>query len=250
MTREEGDPCKKIDKLIETAQETDISPSFSIITGDISQNGSQSGYEIAKEYIRQIEQLGGPVLPIMGNVDTRDSFRKNLLKETCIGEQAPCHYARSVEGIRVIVLDSHQPGNVTGRLTEPQLDWLENQLLDGGPTIIALHHPPFSLRLPDGSLETLFDAQDEIKLREIIKQSNTTAILCGHLHQSMISQMNGVNIIVGPAALSDALYTDTESRIYDASGFTIHMLIDDRLTTRPIYYSESRKLIKTTPRAV
>jgi 3',5'-cyclic AMP phosphodiesterase CpdA len=59
ITREEGDPCQKIEKLLEIAEETNITPSFSIITGDISQNGSQSGYLIAKEYIHRMEQLGG-----------------------------------------------------------------------------------------------------------------------------------------------------------------------------------------------
>jgi 3',5'-cyclic AMP phosphodiesterase CpdA len=113
MTREEGDPCQKIEKLIETAEETDITPSFSIITGDISQNGSQSGYDIAKEYIHKIEQLGEPVLPVIGNVDKRDSFRKNLLKEPRIEKQTPCYYTKTVEGIQIIALDSQNPEKAT-----------------------------------------------------------------------------------------------------------------------------------------
>lgn len=71
MTRAEGDPCSKIERVIKLAKDTNIKPVFSIITGDLSQNGSNSGYKIAKEYITQIEALGGPVIPVMGNVDEK-----------------------------------------------------------------------------------------------------------------------------------------------------------------------------------
>jgi Icc protein len=245
MTREEGDPCQKIEKLIEIAEETGISPSFSIITGDISQNGSQSGYDIAKEYMHQIEQLGGPVLPVIGNVDKRDNFRINLLRETRIEKQAPYYYMKTVEGIQVIVLDSQNPRNDKGELQGPQHAWLEKQLLNKEPTIIALHHPPFTLQTPNGTSIPLFNAQDEAKLYKIIKKSNTVAILCGHLHQSLITQRNGVKIVVGPAALSELLINDKEKRLYDASGFTIHTLQENTLTSRPLIYSEGKKLIKT-----
>jgi len=222
MTREEGDPCKKIEKLIEIAEDTGITPSFSIITGDISQNGSQGGYDIAKEYIRRIEQLGGPVLPVIGNVDKRDNFRRNLLTEASTEKQAPCYYTKTVEGIQVIVLDSQNPRKDTGKLQGPQQTWLEKQLLNKGPNIIALHHPPFTMQFPNGTSHRLFDAQDEARLDKIIKQSNTVAMLCGHLHQSLITQRNGVSIIVGPAALSEVLINDKESKTYNASGFNIH----------------------------
>ena len=149
MTREEGDPCKKIEKLIEIAVETEIKPSFSIITGDISQNGSQTGYDIAKEFIHQIEHLGGPVLPVMGNIDERDGFRRNMLRGTLQEGHPPCNYTKRVGGIKVIVLDSQDPLKQTGMLQEPQISWLEKELLEDEPTIIALHHPPFPLHFTD-----------------------------------------------------------------------------------------------------
>ena len=49
-------------------------PAFSVITGDLSQNGSETGYE----YIADIEALGGPVMPAVGNVDRRGAFRRIL----------------------------------------------------------------------------------------------------------------------------------------------------------------------------
>jgi 3',5'-cyclic AMP phosphodiesterase CpdA len=79
MLRDGTDPCKKVERVIDIAGEMDVKPAFSIITGDISQNGSETGYEIAREYISRIEALGGPVLSAVGNIDGRRNFRRILL---------------------------------------------------------------------------------------------------------------------------------------------------------------------------
>ena len=55
--RDGMDPCLNLEKIIEVAREMDVKPSFSIVTGDIAQNGSEGGYAIAKEYFREIEAL-------------------------------------------------------------------------------------------------------------------------------------------------------------------------------------------------
>jgi Icc protein len=182
----------------------------------------------------------------MGNVDKRDYFRKTLLKEAHSEKNAPCYYTNTVEDVKIIVLDSQNLGKELGVLQEPQHAWLEEQLQDKSPTIIALHHPPFTLQLPDGTSHKLFNIRDMEKLYKIINKSNIVAVLCGHLHQCLVTQRYGVKIIVGSAALSEVLINDKVSKTYDTSGFMIHTIRDNVLTSRPIIYSEGRKLIKTT----
>ena len=63
MVRDEGDPCRKVERVIQIARDMDLKPAFSVVTGDLSQNGTETGYEIARQYIAEIETLGGPVLP-------------------------------------------------------------------------------------------------------------------------------------------------------------------------------------------
>ena len=245
MTREEGNPCSKIEKIIQLAKETNIKPSFSIITGDISQNGSTSGYRIAQEYISQIESLGGPVLPVMGNVDNRIRFRENLLMEPNRGD-APCYYSKIVDGVRVILLDSQNPGKHTGVLIDEQLNWLEKELsFDIEPTIVALHHPPFKLYLPDGGTHIVFESASMARFQRIVENSKVVAVLCGHLHQSLITKTMGIYYVVGCAALSEAFYEGKVYRTYDSSGFTQYTLHEDQLTVRPIIYTEGRPLINT-----
>jgi len=247
MNRDEGNSCNKIEKIIKIARETKIKPAFSIITGDISQNGSSKGYKIAQEYMSQIEALGGPVLPAVGNVDNRQRFRENLLKEATTEKETPCYYSKTIDGVHIIILDSQRPGKNTGALEGEQLDWLEKQLSNNTePTIIALHHPPFKLQLPNGVSHTVFDPEDMKRFNNLVKSSNVNAVLCGHLHQSLITQRDGVHYIIGCAALSELFIGMKEYMTYDSSGFSIYTLRGSALTVRPIIYTEGRRLVNTT----
>jgi hypothetical protein len=49
--RDEGDPCRKIERIIEVAREMDLNQFFSIITGDLDQDGAATGYDLVKGYI-------------------------------------------------------------------------------------------------------------------------------------------------------------------------------------------------------
>jgi len=89
MTRAEGDPCEKIERVIKIAKDTNIKPAFSIITGDISQNGSTSGYEMAKEYFAQIESLGGPVLPVNDHTGILNEKQLSWLEKELALEHDP-----------------------------------------------------------------------------------------------------------------------------------------------------------------
>ncbi len=97
ILKEGVDPCLKLEKVIEVARELDVKPAFSIVTGDIAQDGSVKGYTIANEYIQEIEALGGTVIATVGNVDRRKNFRRYMLEDAGEG---PCFYSQNVGGLR------------------------------------------------------------------------------------------------------------------------------------------------------
>jgi 3',5'-cyclic AMP phosphodiesterase CpdA len=240
MVRDEGDPCRKVEKVIQVARDMDVRPAFSIITGDLSQNGTESGYGIAREYIADIEALGGPVMPAVGNVDRRRAFRRILLGEAESDDDNRCYYSRRLAGIHVVVLDSQVPGTEKGALGKLQLDWLEREIVDAAdPCLIALHHPIAA----EG-----FDPDDAGRFREIISRAGIVAVLCGHLHQSRITVEGGICHIIGCACFSELVITEQERRVYDASGFTVLTYDEGALTVRPVMYSDGRRLVKRIPR--
>lgn len=248
MLRDGIDPCKKVERIIDIAGEMDVKPAFSIITGDISQNGSKTGYEIAREYISQIEALGGPVLPAVGNVDVRRNFRRILLGEPD-HDDVPCNYNRTIGGLHVIILDSQAPGSEMGSFEGKQLPWLEKELQGRAePNIIAFHHPVFEYPLLRETKLELFDPAISCRFKEILSEANVAAVLCGHLHQNLITSYGGVKHITACGVLSELVQTERESRVYDSSGFNILAYRNGSITVRPVIHSEGKRLARVVQR--
>lgn len=206
-----------------------------------AQDGSEEGYAIAKEYIREIEALGGPVLPAVGNVDGRENFRRHMLGGTGGG---PCFYSRTVRGLRVVVLDSQIPGANTGSFGGGPLEWLEEELRGAtGPSVIAFHHPVFEVPFLSGMTPAIFDPDDARRFREIVAGGGVLGVLCGHLHQCMVSMEGSVPYVMSGSAFSELFYNERKKRLYEASGFNFLSHDGGRLTMRPVAFSEGRKLI-------
>jgi len=241
ILKEGVDPWLKLEKVIEVARELNVKPAFSIVTGDIAQNGSEEGYVLAKEFIREIEALGGPVIPAVGNVDRRENFRKNMLEGAGEG---PCFYSQTVGGLHVVILDSQTPGADTGSFGGGQLDWLEEELRRAPePSVIAFHHPVFDVPFLLGMTPAIFDPDDARRFREIVAGRGVLGVFCGHLHQCMVSLDGSVLYVMSGSVFSEASYNEVEKRLFEASGFNIMSYDRERLTVRPVVFSEGRKLI-------
>jgi len=245
--RDGGDPCEMLKRLIGIARDLDARPSFSVITGDISQGGTIAGYDLVKEFISEIEGLGGPVLPAVGNIDERGNFRSALLDGTS-AEEGPCYYSRSIEGLNVIVLDSQTTGTESGSFEGGQLTWLEEELEDcPEPSIIAFHHPVFDVPRPNGAAVTVFDPVHAKRFREIVSGGNVLAVLCGHLHYSNVTSMDGVSYVMSGSAISELTFDEVEYNLHESSSFNLVTLFQERLMVRPVTYSGSRRFIRRGP---
>ena len=245
--REGSDPCEMLERLIGIARELDARPSFSLITGDISQDATMESYCLVKEFMSEIEGLGGPVLPAVGNRDRRGNFRSVLIDEGGVDED-PCYYSRSVGGLKVIVLDSQTTGTNRGSFEGGQLAWLEDELQDeSDPSIIAFHHPVFEVPRPNGTAVAVFDPADSKRFREIVSGSNVQAVLCGHLHHSNVTSISGISHIMSGSAVSELTFNDADYSLHESSSFNLVTIYKERLMVRPVTYSGSRRLIRRRP---
>jgi 3',5'-cyclic AMP phosphodiesterase CpdA len=246
ILRDGVDPCLKLEKVIEVAREMDVRPAFSIVTGDIAQDGSEEGYAIAKEYIREIEALGGPVLPAVGNVDGRENFRELLRGGMGDG---PCFYSRTIGGLHVVVLDSQTPGANPGSLGGGQLEWLEEEVRGASvPCVIAFHHPVFDVPFLSGIVPAIFDPDDARRFREIVAGGGVLGVLCGHLHQCMVSMEGGVPYVMSGSSYIEVSFKNGERRTHEASGFNFLSYDGGSLTVRPVTFSGERGRVFTSPR--
>ncbi len=166
-------------------------PDLILLTGDLAQDHKAKTYI----YLRHLlAPLNIPIHWIPGNHD-EPTLMDELLR------QPPFYTGKIIQskGWQIILLDSHVHGQVHGLLTPESLAALDQQLTTAPkiPTLLALHHPPFTvgakwldssrLQNPD-DLFTVIDRHDQIRL-----------VIFGHIHQEFQHQRHRVTYLGTPS---------------------------------------------------
>ena len=153
-------------------------PDRLLISGDLCQDESWGGYRRLAEALADspFADLEPPLL-LPGNHDHALALRAALGRRALL---APA--LLQCQGWRILLLDSHQPGRVAGRLGARQLAWIASQLPIGeAPLLVAVHHPP----LPIGAagLDAI-GLEDGAALLELLQAcSSWRGLVFGHIHQ-------------------------------------------------------------------
>lgn len=150
-----------------------------VVTGDISNDGSEWTYRYAD---RLFSSLGIPTYCCPGN---HDSLKMML------NEYKPSFYqvlpsSRKIEGWKLVMLNSVVPADedpnqnkARGFLSLESMDYIKNELDEGLPTIVALHHPPLE---PGGWLNRkLLDNRDDFNVL-VSDYPNARLVIYGHIH--------------------------------------------------------------------
>ncbi len=164
-------------------------PDCLLLTGDISQDDSVASYAYARSVIGP---LGIPTYWLRGNHDQNGDAIAALNGDGIVADKA-----FEQGGWRFILLDSmalDQPG---GRLAESQLEYLEQQLQDPQPTLVAVHHHPIACGVEYmdaiglANADALFAVLDRYPLVKLV--------ICGHIHQESVAQRAGVTYLGTPS---------------------------------------------------
>ena len=167
-----------------------------VITGDLAHDEQRETYVVLRE------MLGDWVSRchlIPGNHDSRQYLRE-IFPALWPEDDGWRTFSFEVGGWRLIGLDSHVPGEVSGHVDEAQLVWLRRQFAEHSdqPAIVFLHHPPFSVE--SSWLDRIGVANAEEVLAAICSSQQVRAIACGHVHQAFESEFHGVRLLTTPAA--------------------------------------------------
>src|SRR5918996_4654 len=197
------DAAAALDRLLSHARHVpDIH--LVVVSGDVADDGSEAGCAAVLERVgRFAAERGVPHVYSTGNHDTRDAFAAVLGSGhragdgTDIGRLAPnvdgeLAAVSEVDGLRVITLDSLEPGSVHGTIGEAQLEWLGDVLARPAPSgsIVAFHHPPVFLdRSP---WMPTFMLRGPEALGTVLEGSDVRVVLCGHVHHQMNGALAGV----------------------------------------------------------
>ena len=172
-------------------------PTAIIITGDLTDFGRAAEYAFFKS---MLAPLNAPIYLLPGNHDERSALRDAFPEHTYLGRDGFIQYAVDVGPIRLIALDTSEPGESSGRLCAERLAWLDTALAEsaGKPVIIAMHHPPFRTLI--GHMDKIGLVAGTEELAAIVaRYPNVERIICGHIHRPIEVRFGGTIAMTGPS---------------------------------------------------
>ena len=230
------DPMRQMRDVLTRIRQLDVAPTFIVVSGDLTDNGSAESYEVVNEVLEELRAGDTPVLLALGNHDDRATFRRVVLGEEQF-DQGPYHYSQVIDGLQVIVLDSTIPGDVGGALGAEQLAWLEAQLADPAPrrNMIVLHHP-CRLAAPARHYP-MFIVREAAGLESIVSRhrDRVVAVLAGHSHQANSAPFGGTIHVTAPAVLCQLdFFAGEQYVLIPGSGFNLCRIDHGQLVVHPV----------------
>jgi 3',5'-cyclic AMP phosphodiesterase CpdA len=219
---EEVDPAASLRAAVEAVLALPDRPDAVLVTGDLSDDGSERSYERAAELLAPLRL---PTHVLAGNHDDRANLRK-VFGLPGVGAE-PINYSADLGPLRLVALDSTVPGEDGGQLSDATLGWLDAELAlePARPTVLALHHPPLVTALPpfDG---ICLSAAERAGLAEVLKRHpQVRRVLCGHIHRTIVAELGGRAVLAIPSTYRQARLDFAAGEFAlseDAAGFAIH----------------------------
>jgi 3',5'-cyclic AMP phosphodiesterase CpdA len=150
----------------------ELEPDAVIVTGDFTNFGYRQEFKTAVAYL---ERINAPVHSIPGNHDARNVGYVHF--EELIG---PRHWARDVQGVRVVAVDSSEPDLDHGQVGRERYTWIKEQFqAPADLKLFALHHHLLPIPGTGRERNIVYDAGD---LLEVLIRSGVNIVLSGHKH--------------------------------------------------------------------
>jgi 3',5'-cyclic-AMP phosphodiesterase len=175
-------------------------PDCLLLTGDISQDDSVASYAYARSLIGP---LGIPTYWLHGNHDQNEAAIAALN-----GDQIVADKSFEQGGWRFILLDSMVLDQPSGRLAQSQLEYLEQQLQDEKPTLVAVHHHPIACGL--AGMDAIGLTNAEALFAVLDRHPSVKLVMTGHIHQEFVAQRGGVTYLSAPSTCIQLKPNQTE----------------------------------------
>jgi 3',5'-cyclic-AMP phosphodiesterase len=177
-----------LERAINYINQLSETPDVVLLTGDCADSGDMAEYQQVQELLNQLPM---PAYVIPGNHDDRKQMLEVFGTQGKNSLEGFMQYVIDDGPLRLIALDTNIPGRDEGQLCNDRLAWLEAQLREepSRPTVIFMHHPPFSTGVAIVDAMGLMNADAFGNLIEQHKQ--VEAILSGHVHSTFVRRYRG-----------------------------------------------------------
>ncbi len=188
--------------VLDLILENDSDADALFVTGDVSQDASLASYRRIKQLLANRLPVFGTQKPLFwlpGNHDHPDVMSQVF----SASGMAPLRW--DSQGWRIICLDSHQPNEVAGRLTEEQLayltaslfDSLESESLAFDHVLVFLHHHPVAIN--SDWLDRIGLQNTDALWRCVDACAQVRGLVWGHVHQAFEASRQGVRLFSTPS---------------------------------------------------
>jgi Icc protein len=194
---ERVDTNAMLETAVATIEALPRKPDLVIASGDLTDCGLAEEYEVLRDIL---EPLSMPFYLVPGNHDRRaelfaefgsDGYLKN--------DDGFLHYTIEGHEVRLIGLDTVVPGHGHGEMCAKRLAWLEGRLAERleQPTLIFMHHPPFSTGLADMDR---INCRNGASMAGVVRRvDNVERVVCGHHHRPITVRWGGTIGSVAPS---------------------------------------------------
>ena len=208
---------------------------YLVLTGDLAQDEALPTYE------KLLEMLGSRMdrtWLVPGNHDDREHLRRVFSGRAPAA--GPLTFAFDAGSWRVLGLDTHVPGQVSGRLDPEQIRWLDAELAAEPvrPCLAFCHHPP----VPCGVnwLDRLSLEEPYPLLARMRDNEHFRALACGHVHRESESVVGGTHVYTTPSTAFQ--FGDRRDTRFDmlAPGYRRFTLRGDEFSSEVVRLPELR----------
>ncbi len=159
-----------------------------LFTGDLADHGAPEAYGALRE---TLAALRIPYRLTIGNHDDRDAFLR-AFPEAPRDENGFVQMVVSNGAGDIVVLDTHEPGQVSGSFCAKRQTWLKAQLAEaaGRQVTLFMHHPPLDIGIP--ALDRIGLADKQGFADALSGADNIRHIFFGHVHRPVSGSWRGI----------------------------------------------------------
>ena len=148
-----------------------------LLTGDLAEEPEVGSYQRLADILAEYD-VNFACLP--GNHDDYPNMLKVLNQE-----QFNCDKQRFIDDWQILMLDTHIPGSCEGTLSQQELEFLEQSLVQKPKqnTLICIHH--HCIKTNSAWMDTMLIKNHHEFIRLVQKNQQVKAVIMGHIHQEL-----------------------------------------------------------------
>lgn len=185
---------ESLDYVVDLVKGNEARIDFILATGDIAQDASPSAYE---HFIKTMAELDAPFSWIPGNHD------KPSVMEEVGADRGYCEKKVSLNNWHILFLDTSVEGQVHGRLSDAELDFLLASLdsAETDPAIdhvmVCLHHNPTKGNA--GWMKDIGLHNGTAFFEVLSGHDKVRCVVYGHIHQELDYRHEGIRCLCTPS---------------------------------------------------